>query len=222
MENLNNNELLAARSIINIGLCKAAESLSFFMKEEISFNSLCFSVKRIEDGLDFTTKRGTNIHLLITYVIGELKGVCCLVFSEEEANKLRHTALPKEVTENPVAMAEMSDAILLEVDNIISASVITQFSNILKHNIYGGVPELKKFSCGGSLDAFVKSTFLQDMYVINFKIQFTSKLLNFSPEFVWLFDSTFLDSIRTFVSDQANLLKLEELSSVCENYNGSL
>ena len=49
-----------------------------------------------------------------------------------------------EITGNPEIMAEMSDGILLEVDNIISASVITQFSNILNHRIHGGVPQLKK------------------------------------------------------------------------------
>jgi len=208
MENLNTKELFAAKSIINQGLSKAAESLSFFMKEEIHFNELSFSINKIDKGIDFTSKFGTNIHLLITNVIGELKGVCCLIFSEEEADKLRHTALPKEIIENPALMAEMSDAIMLEVDNIISASVITQFSNILNHKIYGGVPELKKLSTE-ELNDYIHSNFMQDLYIINFKTQFASSQINFNPEFVWLFDNTFMNSVKSFALDNANMSKLE-------------
>lgn len=208
MENLNNTELFAAKTIINQGLSKAAESLSFFMKEEISFKELSFSINKLNNSIDFTSKFGENIHLLITNVIGELKGVCCLIFSEEEADKLRHTALPKEIIENPALMAEMSDAIMLEVDNIISASVITQFSNILNHKIYGGVPELKKLTVQ-EMNEYASTNFLKEMYIINFKTQFQSSHLNFNPEFVWLFDNTFLDSIKSFALDGNNINKLE-------------
>ncbi|PBQ33754.1 hypothetical protein CNR22_18860 [Sphingobacteriaceae bacterium] len=208
MENLNTTELFAAKSIINQGLSKAAESLSFFMKEQISFKELSFSINKLNPDTNFTQKSGENIHLLITNVIGELKGVCCLIFSEQEADKLRHTALPPEIVSNPELMAEMSDAIMLEVDNIISASVITQFSNILNHKIYGGVPELKKLS-SVEMNDYMTSHFLQDLYIINFNTQFKSSQLNFNPEFIWLFDTTFLDSIKSFALDNANITKLE-------------
>ncbi|MES2678667.1 MAG: hypothetical protein V4635_02225 [Bacteroidota bacterium] len=197
MKNLNSTELFAARSIVNQGLSKAAESLSFFMKEKITFNELSFSMKKIDKDADFTSKLGANIHLLTTNVIGELQGVCCLIFSEEEADKLRHTALPREITDDPGLMAEMSDAIMLEVDNIISASVITQFSNLLDHKMYGGVPELKKLDFT-ELNGYVKSNFSNDLYSINFKTSFASRQVDFNPEFIWLFDHTFLESISAY------------------------
>jgi chemotaxis protein CheY-P-specific phosphatase CheC len=208
MEDLNSTELYAAKTIINKGLESAAQSLSFFMKEEISFNELSFSVNKVNKKTDFTSKFGENIHLLITNVIGELKGVCCLIFSEEEANQLQQTALPKEITENPELMAEMSDAILLEVDNIISASVITKFSNILSHKIHGGIPELKKLSFEEMSD-FLSNNYSQSLFIISFKTQFKSAKLNFRPEFLWLFDYTFLDSIKSFSLIEENISKLE-------------
>ena len=144
MEKLSPQEIDVARDIISQGLVKAAESLSFFMNETISLQEFedenQFSIPHLE----ISKKGQSNIQLLITKVIGDLKGVCCLIFSEEEANQLRSSALPPEILESPEMMAEMSDGILLEVDNIISASVITQFSNILKVKIHGGVPALKK------------------------------------------------------------------------------
>ncbi|MCE3226862.1 MAG: hypothetical protein K0S32_1413 [Bacteroidetes bacterium] len=208
MEKLNAKELNAAKSIINIGLNKAATSLSFFMKEEIKINGLDLRFNRFENQSDFTGKYGNNIHFLVTEVIGELKGICCLIFSEEEADHLRTVALPQEIRDNTQLMAEMSDAIMLEVDNIISASVITEFSNILGHKIYGGVPHLKKFSLS-EMEEFVRNNYEKEMYIMNFKSHFASSKLDFKPDFVWMFDNSFLDSVKDFSSSQSNLKKLE-------------
>src|SRR5207253_956856 len=112
-------------------------------------------------------------------------------------DKLRNTALPKEILENPAMMLEMSDAIMLEVDNIISASVITEFSNILNNKIYGGVPELKKMNLE-EINTYVGNNFSKDLYIINFKTRFSSGQMDFNPEFVWLFDNTFFQSVRSF------------------------
>jgi chemotaxis protein CheY-P-specific phosphatase CheC len=203
METITNTELTFARKIVNQGLLKAAESLSFFMKETISLDELDYSFNKSPNPADFTTKKGENIHLLLTEVIGELKGVCCLIFSNDEADKLRHTALSPEIMSNPEIMAEMSDGILLEVDNIISASVITQFSNILKHKIHGGVPKLKRLN-DKEVNQYVKSKLEDDMFIISFNTHFVSANLDFSPQFLWLFDSSFTNSIKKFAADEAN------------------
>ncbi len=203
METITDKELEFARKIVNQGLLKAAESLSFFMKETISLDELDYSFNTPSHPADFTTKKGENIHLLLTEVIGELKGVCCLIFSNEEADKLRQTALSPEITSNPEIMAEMSDGILLEVDNIISASVITQFSNILKHKIHGGVPKLKRLNTE-ELNQYVKGKLEDDMFIISFNTHFVSANLDFSPQFMWLFDSSFTSSIKKFAAGEAN------------------
>lgn len=197
MENNNHKELNIAREIVNAGLLKAAESLSFFMKETISLANMDFTFNKSPEPANFSDKKGDNIHLLLTDIIGELKGVCCLIFSEDEADKLRKVALPPEIMNNPQIMSEMSDGILLEVDNIISASVITQFSNILKHKIYGGVPDIKKFN-NEQLNQFIKEKLEKNMFVINFNTHFISSHLDFSPQFLWFFDESFAESIRKF------------------------
>lgn len=203
MEPITDAELIFARNIVNRGLLKAAESLSFFMKETISLDGLDYDFNKPSNPADFTSKKGENIHLLLTEVIGELKGVCCLIFSNEEADRLRQATLSPEITSNPEIMAEMSDGILLEVDNIISASVITQFSNILKHKIHGGVPRLKKLN-SEEINQYVKSKLENDMFIISFNTHFVSAHLDFSPQFLWLFDSSFTNSIKQFAADEAN------------------
>ncbi|MES2760885.1 MAG: hypothetical protein V4677_01710 [Bacteroidota bacterium] len=198
MKKLDTNELLIAEKLVRKGLLKAAESLSFFMNEDLGINELNF---KINEEIDWPTKTGENIHLLTTEVMGELPGVCYLIFSEEEANKLREIALSAEIRNNPELVAEMNDAIMLEVDNIISASVITEFSNILKQKIYGNVPNLVIVN-ETQLKSLLNAKLDGDMYIINFKTQFMSSNLNFSPEFVWLFGNKFLDSIKQLAVSQ--------------------
>jgi chemotaxis protein CheY-P-specific phosphatase CheC len=197
MITFNTQEMQTARNIISAGLVKAAESLSFFMNETITLNEVDqddqFSVHAIE----IEKKNQSNIHLMITKVIGELNGVCCLIFSEEEADQLRNTALPPEVLNSPEMMAEMSDGIMLEVDNIISASVITQFSNLLKVKIYGGVPALRKVD-SVELENYLQNEINNELYLISFKTKFKSSHVSFAPEFIWLFDNTFVESIKKF------------------------
>lgn len=195
MIKVNDNVLPEANEIVNKGLLKAAESLSFFMKEKISLAEMDYNYINTIPSDSLIYKNGDNLHLLITEIIGELKGVCCLIFSEDEANKLRQTALPPEIINNPDIMREMSDGILLEVDNIISASVITQFSNILKCKIYGDVPRIKKLNTK-EVNEYVKDKLQGDMFVISFNTHFVSENLDFSPQFLWLFDEAFINSIN--------------------------
>ena len=197
METFNQKEMQAARNIISAGLVKAAESLSFFMNETITLNEFDQEESLSVNAIEIEKKNQSNIHLMITKVIGELNGVCCLIFSEEEADQLRNTALPPEVLNSPEMMAEMSDGIMLEVDNIISASVITQFSNLLKVKIYGGVPALRKVD-STELEKYLQEEINNEMYLVSFKTKFKSSHVSFAPEFIWLFDNTFVESIKKF------------------------
>lgn len=197
METFNQKEMQAARNIISAGLVKAAESLSFFMNETITLNEFDQEESLSVNAIEIEKKNQSNIHLMITKVIGELNGVCCLIFSEEEADQLRNTALPPEVLNSPEMMAEMSDGIMLEVDNIISASVITQFSNMLKVKIYGGVPALRKVD-STELEKYLQEEINNEMYLVSFKTKFKSSHVSFAPEFIWLFDNTFVESIKNY------------------------
>lgn len=185
----------AASSIVKKGLDKAAESLSFFIKDDVKMRPIDIKINKISELNKYTNKEGEQIHFLITDVIGDMKGVCYLIFSKNEADKLRSLALPTEVLNNESLMQEMADAIMLEVDNIISASVITQFANILQVHIYGGVPRLKKFNYT-ELNDYVKQNSNTELFSINIKAHFETSLHDFNPEFIWQFEGTFLDNIR--------------------------
>jgi len=200
MKGLTKKEEDVAKEIISAGLVKAAESLTFFMNETITLKDFEEDKLIEQPPLELGKKEEASILLLTTKVIGDLKGVCCLIFSEEEADHLRQAALPPEILESPEMMAEMSDGIMLEVDNIISASVITQFSNLLKVKIHGGVPDLKRVNYK-EMESIIQEDINNELYLISFKTSFESAKVAFNPEFVWLFDNAFIESIKEYAKN---------------------
>ena len=209
MDQLNHIETDVAKEIINIGLGKAADSLSFFSQQKVIIRSSELVLKDTSEITTLSKKEGDNIHVLTTDIIGELTGVCFLIFNEKEVEKLLSISLPPAMLEDPEQKLLMSDAILKEADNIISASVITQFSNLLDFNIHGSVPEMDILSEDKIL-SFLLSRGGDNKYFLQISAQFHTEEVDFSPEFIWFLDTTFIDGIKKFVKDKSYLDKLKE------------
>jgi chemotaxis protein CheY-P-specific phosphatase CheC len=212
MFSLNSLELSTAKEIINIGLAKAADSLSFFMKEKILIRSIDFEIKEIASIQGISSLKGDKCYVLTTRLIGELKGICYLVFSEEEKERIYKLSLPETITSSPEKMREMGPAILLEIDNILAASVITQFANLLRYKIHGGVPDLKEMQSADFRNFILQNSDKQDL-VLSFKAEFIASGQNFNPQFFWILDNNFFEGVKSFLNSSENIEKLRELCS---------
>lgn len=195
MEVFNKAEIQMAESIINRGLSSAAETLSFFMKEPIVVEQIGVNNLGIADKTPLKLQCTGKAHLLTTEVVGDLEGFCCLIFTEKEAELLQKAALPPEVIDDPVLFETMKDAILLEVDNIIAAAVITQFANLLNRKMHGAVPELSSIDAS-NFETFIQNFLNAQSHVINFKAKFSAKEKSFSPMFLWFMNESFIDDIK--------------------------
>jgi chemotaxis protein CheY-P-specific phosphatase CheC len=212
MVNLTELELSTAKEVINIGLSKAADSLSFFMREKILIRSIDFEIKELSSITNVPSTRSEKCYVLVTEVIGELQGICYLIFSEEEAERIFKISLPESILNDSQKMEAMAPAILLEIDNIVSAAVITQFSNLLKYKMYGGVPDLK-IMAPGEFKSFMLSKSGDTDLLLSFKAEFIASGQNFNPEFIWILNPIFFDGVKSFLNNSDNIEKLKELSS---------
>ena len=203
MENLTEQEVNTAKEIIAQGLNKAAQSLSFFMKETITLKESDFSVSNEENISIKNSSTAESLFVLTTELKGELKGICFLVFNAEEKDEICRVALPPEIFNNPDKLKNMQEPLLLEVDNIISASVITQIANQLKQKIYGDVPKLSLLN-----PTQLKEIIIQHMkpnkLIIGFQTEFVSNKSHFHPEFFWILEPEFIDSVRKVVLQKTN------------------
>jgi chemotaxis protein CheY-P-specific phosphatase CheC len=207
MNLLSEFETSIAREILNIGLAKAGDALSFFLKEKILISSLDISFNHVNEIKSCVDHESKEVTVLTTQLIGEMPGVCYLIFSKTDKEKLLRSNLPESIFNDQQKKISMTEGFMLETDNIVAASVITQFSNLFKLKIYGGVPSYSDTYC----DDFVKDVlnkYPKDQLVVNFKAEFNTEAQNFNPVFLWILDGKFIHSIKEFAKDEANLGKI--------------
>ena len=116
-------------------------------------------------------------------------------------------ALPKSILDDKEKLAVMTDAILLEMDNIIVASVVTQFSNLFNFKMYGDVPSLTKTVLNG-FTQIVESTNKTSKYVLYFQSEFNTSGMDINPEFIWLLDEKYIEGVKVLSQDKGIIEKM--------------
>lgn len=200
------------KEVISISLSKAADSLSFFIQEKVLFQLLDLKINSKEFSHLSKNESAQKNYLLTTNIRGEIGGKAYLLLNELEAEKLVATNLPESVKKNPTDKAIMTDAILLEIDNIITASVVTQFSNILQCKIYGDVPQLTILN-SNEVGSFLSDKNSDNLNIIYFNSRFITNHVDINPEFIWLLDDKFFNSVKQVISDEKKMELLHKLNS---------
>lgn len=185
---LKNPEYETAESIINEAFNNSAKALQRFIGKKVETQTEIWNVNNLKN----PTVSANDNFVLISDIKGDLKGKCYLVFTHEEANKLFKNCLSNKYVDNET----MQNAILLELDNILTAAVVTVFSDKLKINIYAYVPHLIKMS-NAVLDQNLASDAKLSKLVMNFRTTFKIEEITLSPTFFWAVESKFLEHVST-------------------------
>ena len=200
---LNMNELSSfqqrmAQQLMNTGLTHAAWAFSQMVGQEVGFETLSTTVSKI--GLaDTIYYQPGDMTLIITDIIGEAGGRSYLLLSERERVALRDMCL--SATASTRQCAVMEEAVLKEIDNIVSAAVITKLSELLGLQIFGGVPHLLR-SPAGDMQKLLRADFDQandDHLLINTRFLFKENN-QVQPQFFWKFPSKFLRYLENYLN----------------------
>ncbi|MEM9895709.1 MAG: hypothetical protein AAF789_05020 [Bacteroidota bacterium] len=195
---LNDSEMKVATKLIFDGLSMAKATMEQILQSPISIDQIDY--KSPELALEKYNQSLQQVHLIRTDLMGELKGTSHLIFSEEEVEKMYKACLPDKVVNDDSKEASiMKLGFLTEIDNMVSAAVITQFSNFLGVEIYGMVPTLKVMKAN-ELNNYIESESSDLESMIHFKAIFNGKELDISPDFIWIFNNEFIDKIKSSVS----------------------
>jgi chemotaxis protein CheY-P-specific phosphatase CheC len=192
---LNTIEQAKAQGLVKQGMEKAAQSLGFFLKNKVELLSVENDSCNLSHTIQVPNKLKQRGYLLSTYILGELKGACYLLFTQDEVDMLLKSEFSEEILQDEEMKNAMGEGLLLEMDNIISANVITEFANTLKVKIYGDVPSISYIEQNEVFDVMAQAV-NEEMFILNFRANFTNNEQNFNPEFIWLFDQQFLEKIK--------------------------
>lgn len=197
-DSLKDNEMQVATKLIFDGLSMAKSSMEQVLQSPITIEKVDFGQK--EQVLPhIVEKADEKVHIIKTALMGELKGSCFLVFSENDVNRVLKACLPENVISDDSAEGNMMKmGFLTEIDNMVAAAVITEFSNFLKMEIFGGVPSLH-IKKSAEVNDYIKSDISELDQIIHFKAIFNGEELNISPDFIWVIHQKFVDKIKSAI-----------------------
>lgn len=188
MKKINKLEQDAFAEIANIGLSKAADSLSKIVNEKMLLKTTKMGIS-ISERLE--RSKVQDYIVLTTHVKGEHEGTCLLIFSQDEVFSIKEKCLHNNDDK------KMLEAFLLEIDNIISASVITQLADILDLKIHGSVPEITLLDLEGLKQLLIDLKLNHDPLL--FSTNLISDNLDLEPDFFWFFKEDMLLTLQKFV-----------------------
>lgn len=195
MKILSKKEKALAREIIDTGYQNAAKSFSLVLRQKIEIVISEIEVTKAEPNYGSFLKSGQDITMLTTKIIGEVSGKSFLLLNEEERAAIYSACLSPQKDEG--IRKTMEEAILKEIDNIVSATVITQFSNALGFSIYGDVPHLMTISSKEIATAIAKDLEKEPDYFLTVNTRFFFENdTTLQPYFFWILSSSFLERIR--------------------------
>jgi chemotaxis protein CheY-P-specific phosphatase CheC len=189
MEKISKELKGVAQQIFLKGYEKACQSFSGLADEEVSIKNFELFFGEAPDLLKKIVKT-KNPSILITDIIGEAKGKSYLVFGEKDAKAVTDLLIKKmkSLESNP----EFAEIILKEVDNMVSAAVITEFSNQLDLKIYGDVPKLVNPEEANKVWLQDEIDLNEDLFAVlssaNFSFENNIKIC---PYFIWILDKQF-------------------------------
>lgn len=213
-EILSEYELDVTRELLNIAFANSADSFSAIAKQTVLFEPIMFEIDQDAENFKIASTGKDDWIVLETSIMGSMTGKSYLLFDSEQAEYIHEVGLPKQIKGEQRKMLE--DAILLEIDNMLAAAVITEFSNLMNLPMYGGVPSMQKIQEADvnklvktDLDNFSKNE-SEKYYVVKTNLTYIlSEKSTIKPQFVWIFSEVFLNAIKDMVSNKKHHKILE-------------
>lgn len=210
---LNDHEISVAKKIINVALANAADSFSKLAKSKIKLQHVEIPPSKPDNDLKHLINDNDQLYVLITEVKGDIPAESYLVFSNESAEEFIRLIMPNANDKS----LEIKEAVLLETDNILTASVVTQFSNFFKVNIYGDVPGLVKWTKEKTEEVLTDK--LEEYSLrVSFKTSFITSGIEIHPEFIWIFTHSFIDYVKWLANDEEACQGLIQFDSLLEEF----
>ena len=183
------------QDLLDTGYAHAARAFSCLVKQQVSFQTISFGIFQIGATVPLNDQ-GKCLTLVLTDVLGELDGRSYLVLTEAECVAIQEACLPAMGDSH--RQTAMDEALLKEIDNILSAAMITKLSEALDVHIYGGVPQLFILSPEASREKIREGLFPADQgsqLVVSAQFLFEHSP-SVQPQLLWKLPAAFFDHVQ--------------------------
>jgi hypothetical protein len=176
------------------GYDNAASSFSLMAKGNFSIQDVQYSLHNFNGQITpelNLVREGPNL-LVTTEVFGDATGKSYLFLSQHDFD-----LLTQGINSGDNKKFDLKEEFIKELDNILSAAVITKLSNELKVKMYGDVPILAGRVEGSISQAIHRDFNLQAEQVYICSTYFISgSHAKVSPLFIWIMDAKILNAME--------------------------
>ncbi len=179
-------------NINTIATSHAAHSLATMLNDEVWVSRVERNPVSIAATANHQEKPNESFFVVHTEVVGEIKADTYLIVNAENENKICKKLLPSST----LGHEEMREGILMELDNILIAAMVTKYSNLFYRTMYGHVPVMLKQSAR-ELNALISAkTNVPTSF--SFRAELQSFKYGIHLEILASFDQTLVEPIRAF------------------------
>ncbi len=166
------------------------------MKTDIAFREIELNPSSLKFNKNYISAKD-HLFILITDFMGEVLADSFLIFNSPNAQQTADTMFGKACGE------QMRDAALLELDNILAASVATKFSDILNKDIKGDVPQLERKNFIQAQKFVTEKLNATDAH-FSFTTIFKSENDKIEGHFICAFKDGFAETIKKIAEEQGS------------------
>ncbi|MGL1887063.1 MAG: hypothetical protein OCD76_11175 [Reichenbachiella sp.] len=195
---LTDKEKSVAERLMKFGLAKGALSLEMMVGSPVVMKSIDLGIPSVDGIHQYTKKEDQKLYLLKTDLVGDLKGFCHLIFSDEDVHKIQSKCLPEDIMAGNNSQSRlMKLEFMTEIDNMVAGAVVTQLANYLNLEVYGNVPILTTMQAN-EVNTHIDAESQDASAGSILKTVFHLPELNVFAEFIWLFQDKFIELISDF------------------------
>lgn len=199
---LTDKEKGVAERLMKFGLAKGALSLEMMVGSPVVMKSIDVGIPNVGGLNQYTKKEAQKLYLLKTDLVGDLKGFCHLIFSDDDVQKIQKKCLPEDIMAGNNSQSRlMKLEFMTEIDNMVAGAVVTQLANYLNLEVYGNVPILTTMQADET-NAFIDGESKEASAGHVMKTVFHLPEMNVFAEFVWLFQDKFEEMIKEFAKSE--------------------
>ena len=173
------------KALIRSGHDHAAASFSSLVGENVDCGEFCLRISSNPVEVPRITKGDGLLTLVVTEIMGQLKGKSYLILSDIEGDQIHRLCVGESSRRKS---GYLKGELLTELDNILSAAVITEFSNKLDVSIYGDVPrifsaEMKDIQA--MIQDDLNEDFVSDVYITSDTKFILGNHKDCQPQLIW-------------------------------------
>jgi len=200
---LNPSETVFVQKMMQVAIQRAAKALSVLLNEQIESRTLKLEQQvELSKLLPQSTPEETAQYLLLSLVKGDWTAQSFLILNQDNVEKMAEIA--------PGSESSLKKALLLEVDNILTAAVVSEMVDLLELQAYGDVPQMIEGNKTLIYQTIAKS--LEDFPLLfSLNVDFYTQTESFSGVFIWCFPKGFHRIIQQNSNNPKKQKKLSEL-----------